>query len=754
MPAAPRVRTPARRFSRLFGLLVAAPCCLTLAAGCAGSRAQKPPVAADEAIGSVTPVPVDDAAFAPNTYRLLMGTDTGRARASLLAGVVARQLVRAQARFDADQPEAGIAAMKGAFFLMRRGEFRREGLASAAGTLEDGAAESARLGQEGYSLALYSLLDGLLPPGPQKDDVQTHLKAMAQFSTPANGAGRIVTAGADAKVAAQRALLDSSVERFNEGSQRLLEWIGRANGAAMPELPFKSMSEREELIEAQRAQRGGGFSLVALYLRHGDALGALTALDEAGLERSLPEFLRARMEAGAEDEDADAWLDLFRFFAGEGRELQAGLLLDPELFEGAAWGTALSLFRAEPGSFRGTMPLAMRLVEHGMAEVAPLVLYSGLARGATPDQLSTALAFVLNAMVAEDQDDQHDAARRTFGSAAPLLEAAAQKSFAGRISPSPARVRYVMGALEADRGELDRARPLLEAALAEEPAIESLRILAAIARQKKDAERGLGFIGRARQLAERTGNTVEEAELWHTEFELRRDSGDRAGAGKALETALVRALDATRQTQQGPSQARAERLLARILEHFGERAAVQRATERALEASATDSGQLSATVIDSARRALTRRDLQGARAAVEHAVDSSLPADDIIYVALWLKLLEQELSVPSDGSVENAFAAMSDATGWTATLRAWGRGKLGDTELFREANGNAQRTEALFYTAMARRVRGDASAEAELEKVARSEAVNLVEIGIARDLLALRAGTETGLKLPKGVSLP
>jgi hypothetical protein len=139
---------------------------------------------------------------------------------------------------------------------------------------------------------------------------------------------------------------------------------------------------------------------------------------------------------------------------------------------------------------------------------------------------------------------------------------------------------------------------------------------------------------------------------------------------------------------------------------------------------------------------------------VERAVESSLPPEDIVYVALWLKLLEQELAVPSDGSVENAFAAMDDATGWSATLRAWGRGKLGDADLFKEAHGQAQKTEALFYTAMARRVRGDASAEAELEKVARSEAVNLVEIGIARDLLALRAGAESGLKLPKGVALP
>jgi hypothetical protein len=738
--------------------MLSAPLCLALGSGCGGSRPAKPPVAAVEAIGQVTPTPVDDASFAPSTYRVLMGTDSGHARASLLAGVVARQLERARARFEADESESGIQALKGAFFLMRRGEYRREGLTNAGPALQHGAAEAARLGQEGYSLALYSMLDGQLPPGAEREDVETHLRAMAQFSAASNGAGPLVTAGSDAKVAAQRALLDSSGEKFDDGSRRLLEWLGKANGAQVPELPFRSSSDREEMIEAQRAQRGGGFSLTALYLRHGDALGALTALDEAGLERSLPEFLRARLEAGSEDDDPDAWLDLYRFFASDGREIQAGLLLDPELFEGAAWGAALELFRAEPGSFRGTMPLAMRLVAHGMAEVAPLVLNSGLARGASAEQLATALAFTLSAMISEDQDEQHDAARRTFQSAQPLLELASQKPYAGKVSPSPARVRYVMGALEADRGELDRARPLLEAALVEEPAIEPLRILAAIARQSKDTERGLQYLTRARQLAERTRNPLEEAELWHAEFEIRRDMGDREGAGRALETALTRALDASRQlqTQQGPGplQARAERLLARVLEHFGERAAVQRATERAFEASATDSGQLSATVIDSARRALTRRDLPSARAAVEQAVESSLPAEDIVYVALWLKLLEQELSVPSDGSVENAFAAMNDASGWSAKLRAWGRGKLGDAELFKVAQGHAQQTEALFYTAMARRVRGDASAEAELEKVARSAAVNLVEIGIARDLLALRAGSENGLKLPKGVSLP
>ena len=753
MHQGPRGRAPALPISRVSSLIAVSLGCALTSLACGGTQSgAKPPVAADAVVGNVTPTVVDDASFAPSAYRLLMGSDTGRARANLLAGTVARQLERARVRFEADRPEQGLAALEGAFLLMRRGEFRREGLTRAAPALQRGAAEAARLGQEGYSLALYSLLDGILPAGQEKTDVETHLAAMAAFSAPSGSAGQVVRAGSDARVAAQRALIESSEERFADGSKSLLVWLARGQGA--PDVPIRSNADRDEALEAFRATRGGGISLIALYLRHADPLGALSAIDEAGMERSIPDDLRARLEASAEDDDPDAWFDLFRLFDTALREAQTALSLDPELFQGAAWGSAVSLFRAEPGSYRGSLPLATRLVDQGMAEVAPLVLNSGLQRGATPDQLSAALALVLNALVTEDQAGQHDAARRTFVGAGPLLELAGTKAFAGRVAPSPARVRYVMGALEADRGQLAQAKPLLQSALAEEPSIETLRVLAAIARQEKDAKTALGYVERARAIAERLGNPLEEADLRHWEFEVLRDNADAAGAKRALDAALARALDATRQSRPGAAQARSERLLARILEHFGEKAAVQRATDRAYEASASDSGQLSATVIDSARRALTRRDLQSARAAVEHAVESSLPPEDLIYVALWLRLLEQELSVPSDGSVEDAFAAMDDASGWSGSLRAWGRGKLGDTELFGVARDAAQRTEALFYTAMQRRVRGDQSADAELEKVARSEAVNLVEIGIARDLLALRAGTENGLKLPAVVSLP
>src|SRR5688572_24648486 len=146
----PMDRALVRASSRVFGF--AAVGLAFFAAGCGGARAGgRGPAAGDAVLGTVTPAKVDDTHFAGVAYRVLMGTDSGRERASVLAGVVARQLERAKARFDADEPESGLLAIEGAFLLMRRGEFRREGFARAAPSLAAGAArsEERRVGKEG-----------------------------------------------------------------------------------------------------------------------------------------------------------------------------------------------------------------------------------------------------------------------------------------------------------------------------------------------------------------------------------------------------------------------------------------------------------------------------------------------------------------------------------------------------------------------------------------------------------------------------
>jgi hypothetical protein len=105
----------------LLGVLVLA---VSLVSGCSGGGAGNRPPRSAEVIGPITPTPVDDAAFAASTYRVLVENDAGVAHLSLLAGSVARQLERAGARFRAGEAESGFTALEGAFLLMRRGEFR------------------------------------------------------------------------------------------------------------------------------------------------------------------------------------------------------------------------------------------------------------------------------------------------------------------------------------------------------------------------------------------------------------------------------------------------------------------------------------------------------------------------------------------------------------------------------------------------------------------------------------------------------
>jgi hypothetical protein len=285
-----------------------------------------------------------------------------------------------------------------------------------------------------------------------------------------------------------------------------------------------------------------------------------------------------------------------------------------------------------------------------------------------------------------------------------------------------------------------------------EPNLESLMTLSAIERQR-DGSAALTTLDRAVELAKAENDPHAEADALNMKFEVYRDHGDAEHAAKMLDAALSRAIDAQRGARQGgPALARSERLLARILEHYDDHPATRRATERAYEASSSDPTQLTATVLDSARRALTHADLGAARRAAQRAVAAGLGSEDLVYVALWLQLVERKLNVPSDGTVEEAYAGVDENSGWPARLRAWARGKLSDQDLASAARTASEKTEANFYSAMLK-LQAGADSSKDLERVAQSPAIDLVEVSIARDLLA-RGKSVPDYKLPANVKLP
>ena len=520
-------------------------CGITLAsAGCAAHPIH--PAPAPVTRNSAGPIPtVSDATFAEAAYRVLVAGNGSPERSGLLVGVVRRQLRRANERFEAGQNEAGLLALTGAFYLMRSGEFQDTALDGAEGALTAGASEVARLGQDGYASTLYGMLRDKLPKGPQREEVDAHLEAMARFSQATHGSGVMQVAGADLRGATQRSLIDGRTASLEAASDRALRWLKRALESNAADAPANANTDRDEAFEAYRALRGGGYTLIALYLRHGDARGALTAADGADLGRIIAPELRDRLERAGDDNDADAWADLFHFFDSASHAADAEGLLDHTLMEAATWGTGVQLFRAEPGSMRGAVPLATALVKYGMAEVAPLLLSPAVGKEASPENVSFALGIVGKALVSENELDQLPCARRTFENAAPLLALAESKANLGKVNPSSARLRYLMGALETRHGDLAKALPLVRAAVSVEPSIEALMTLSAIERQH-DRVAALTTLDRAVELAKTDNDPLAESDALNIKYELYRDLGNEELAAQTLDAALSRAVDARR----------------------------------------------------------------------------------------------------------------------------------------------------------------------------------------------------------------
>jgi len=742
---------PTRNLLHALSILV----CLGIGA-CRPMQKPGPRSSADAAANApVHPVKVTDAEFSRSVYQLLINGDHSVQRIDLLAGTIRRQLVRSGARFESGHREAGLDALTGALYLMRAGELRKEMFEGAAPALSAGAAEVARVGNEGRALALYTMLQSIVKGGAARKDIDGHVNALSRWSGATRSSGPMQAAGADQRAAVGRALFDASKPALESARKASVAWVKRALDSNIAEMPIRTSFEREEAIEAYRAIRAGAASLIAIYLRHGDPEAALAAIDRADFGKLIPPGLRDRLERAAEENDASAWLDLFQLFESANDASRPEAALDLDLAKAAAWGSALELYRSEPSSLRGAAPIAVQLVQYGMAEVAPAVLSGALNANSSAQDVSFAMTLILRAIISENQIGDLGAARRTFAIAAPLLRLAETKKLVRGVRPSTARLHYVMGALETTAGELERARPHIDKAARAEPSIEAFSTLGAIDRQRRDYKAALQRFAQVAGLARKNGDPAAECEGLIQSFEVHRDRGSGAEANVALQTALTRCLDARQLARGGPSQARAERLLARVLEHYGDRDAIRRATERAYDASGSDLRQLTATVLDASRRALIRGDLPAARDAVQRAVEADLADEDIVYAALWLQLLERKFSVPSDGTAEEAYAKIDDASGWPGKLRAWARGKLSDEELWKSARTLLQRTEAMFYAAMANHAGGKRDAALpKLREVAASEAIELVEVTIARDVVARETQANVDPKLPPNVDVP
>jgi tetratricopeptide (TPR) repeat protein len=727
--------------------------------GCAARSGGRSPTMRIERVAPPT-AQVNDDAFAAAVHDLLVSDPGSAERAMRLTAVEGRQMQRAAARFKLRALERGLEAVSGGIYLVRVGERLQSVLGpGAAGALETAVHELSLRGDEGRARALYDLL---LQIGPASihADVHGHLTALDSWMRDAVATGGpVASAGAIERVAVRRRLLEPSTEALLDAVTATTSWIQRSVVLRDKFRKSRVQPPREEGTEAWRALETGPMVLASLYLRDGDAPSALAALDRAQarelLESERPQ-LAAALVAAAQEPSAVQCLELLRQVRAlssrpSGRE-EDEFVEDRDLFGAAAFGVATECYRLDPTVAEVAFTLGVALEELGMAEAAPAVLAETVRAHPDARVVSEALGLLLEVMAREEEAGEPDSARRAFKSAQPLLAVASQPALVGKVHPSAARVRAAMGEVELREGRIDAARALLRQSAEQEKSGGVLLSLGRIAWRDGQWQPALDHLRDALSATDTARDPALRGEILLFISDITRDKGDVAAARTPLTEAL-KELVQSRNVQDADARARVERMLARVLDRFGAAQPAQRAIERAYAAAPGDKHQATQTIELLIGRAFVRGDLTLARDGLSRAVSVDLHDDDLVYFALWVRLLERQLRVVSDGTPDRVFVSVPDDGRWVATLARYGEGKLKADELISRASTAIQKYEALFYAAMDHRAAGDTKGGDELlRQVVAGTGVELSEVTLARDILDPSKAQLGGL--PPDVSIP
>jgi hypothetical protein len=668
-------------------------------------------------------------------------------RQELQLGVVRRQLAHAGERLEARQRERGLASLYGALYLVRKGELHPDMLRGPSErALELGAEAVSATGDEGKAYALYNLRRYALESDKRPlGDLPGSYAALRQWLgdyAKRPGVGPHEVAGHLERVAVGQALLEPSDATLQRAREAIDAW---GKGGLIFQSPNQittrgergQPTRREDAIESYRAFKSAGVTLAAVYLRHGDAKGAAQALAGSPVEAVTSPALVERLGAAAEGDDAAAWRALLEGFA---RVLQSGDDLadsDRDLLQAAVFGVAVEAYRRDRTSRPVGLQLASSLIGFGMPEVAPLVLADVLRANPDPELASLVFETLGEVMLRESESEDAASAHRIFRASEPLLVLGDAPAMRGRVRPSSNALRLLGARVEARAGRLEAARALLAPLVKQEPSGAVFLFAAEVERQLRDPRKALEHVNAALASPELKADPVREAEARLLAADLYREQNDAERARQELSAGLSAVLRGRRPSGPRPALARAERVLARVLDRFGDEAGAARASARAIEAGQSEPDEVSAALLEALARAYVARDVEAARRVARKSIAAGLDEDSMVYVGIWLQALERETNARSDGTAAEALAQVKAGPSWPGRLLAWAQGKLNDAELARAARTPGQRLEAQFYGALSRRAAGDAAgSETALRAVAQSPSLDLMEAQIARDLIA------------------
>lgn len=724
--------------------------CLALLGSAGCDPKQIDPKTPPNAQHALPAIEVTDADFAVAVHRLLRTDTASPERSALLAGTVRRQLSHAAEHFKHGEEHRGTSAVVGALYLMQIGDPRRDMFDDdSAKALSGAMAKFSARGDEGRALALMLLQASLLARGsPESGELQQHLEALQSWMVDTRTGGDMVRLAADERAAVARALLEPTEETLEAAAVAVDKWIARAVQYNLEFQETRQLPPREEAQEAFNALRSGSTTMAAIYLRYGRAQAALARIEGSEARRIVPMEFFARLRAAAVDNTAEDWRLLAREFARARYEDREDMPHDEALLDAALWGVSLEAYRRDPTSQAVAHILADRLVDFGLPEAAPLVLSDALGDRPSVVSLSAAMVVVAEALGEEYDSGGVSAARRIFAASDRLLTLSDADEYKGRLKPSSSQLRQLMASIELRAGNAAEARPLFLKAVMAEPSVWGLTMLGTLERQMGDKRAALEHAVAAAELPAGSALPLQVAEAKLLAFEILRDDG----ANDRAQAVLEQALSLTLRNRSGGTtrrQLRAEQVLARVLDGYGEEEQASQAISRALDLAGTHRPMLGPTMLSAIGRALVHKNVVAARAALQTGLKADVDQDSLVYGALWLMLLEAELGEEPDGKVERVLQdAVNDSGSWTGSLARWARGMVDDAALRTSATTFVHHVEAEFYISMRARAKGQAGADKALRDVASKPLLELMEVQLARDILAPRIQAKVPGKYP------
>lgn len=723
------------RFSRVLSIAVFG----VASVGC-GRATSAPRSPTDASVERPTLRPLSPTEF-PSVAEAFLRSDVPDERGTLVS-LVRYQLLRARALFARGERTEALRVVEGALLLPAREHPVDVALEGQGDVLLEAAHETARRGDLGRARAFYSLAHTTLTDLRKRAEVEEHLEAIARFETGTAPSHSLLTLGERAQSAVALATIRPEASAQDAAADALVEWLG---GAVAIDGGRTSESEDRELAyEAYRAARTAAPTLIAVGLMRGDPSFALTRLDDTSLSRAIPGGMRLRLEAVRDSDSREALLDLYRFYDSARKEEGAEGNFDPKLGLGAAFGAARSLYARKTERLDDAMPLAMVLGDLGMPEVAAPLLSRATRLDTPPEALAWSVGLLLRSMMELGRTGQGAAARALYEDSARVREVLEEPKHRP-LAPAGERLTTLLANIQIQEGHLDVALALLGTLRGKNPSAPALLRLADLEAHLEKPALARETLLRAHEAAEAAGDVGTEALAFEHLFVLCRDQKDLPAAERYLGLALARALSARGIDPRPTARPGIERLLGRILEHYGERAASRRAFERALEAAQGSPDELALTLTDIARSALTIRDGSLSRFAASRALDEGIDQDQRVYIGLWHKLTLRELSEIPDSLAPSLLFGASPSSPWAGEIRRYALGRATIADLRVRASSDAERAETDFYAAF-----GTNLDRTLLAKVATSPSLDLVEVRIAKDLLA----PKTKLSLPTGVTLP